>query len=181
MLKSIYEHRLFNADPHPGNYLFPEGGRVVFLDFGCVKEISEPMLAMMRRYFRAAVAATRTDSRADWAEFDRAISEAFRLDPGGELYGLYREFILYCLRPYLKDEPFQFTTDYTGETVGMALRGVKDAVFSKGALPRIPDLPEVRPEFTLLSRLQWGFYSVMTMLGARGNWHRMLPPELRGA
>ena len=28
---------LFNADPHPGNYLFHDDGSVSFLDFGCVK------------------------------------------------------------------------------------------------------------------------------------------------
>jgi len=35
-VESILKHGLFNADPHPGNYLF-QGGKVVFLDFGCVK------------------------------------------------------------------------------------------------------------------------------------------------
>lgn len=28
---------MFNADPHPGNYLFHDDGTVTFLDFGCVK------------------------------------------------------------------------------------------------------------------------------------------------
>lgn len=36
------------------------------------------------------------------------------------------------------------------------------------------------PEYTSLNRLQWGFYSVLAMLRARGNWHRMLLPGLRG-
>ncbi len=27
----------FNADPHPGNYIFHEGGAVTFLDYGCVQ------------------------------------------------------------------------------------------------------------------------------------------------
>ena len=27
---------VFNADPHPGNYFFHPGGKVTFLDFGCV-------------------------------------------------------------------------------------------------------------------------------------------------
>jgi predicted unusual protein kinase regulating ubiquinone biosynthesis (AarF/ABC1/UbiB family) len=30
---------MFNADPHPGNYLFSEGGVVTFLDYGCVQPI----------------------------------------------------------------------------------------------------------------------------------------------
>src|SRR5882757_4468318 len=31
---------LFNADPHPGNYLFHPDGTVTFLDFGCVKRFT---------------------------------------------------------------------------------------------------------------------------------------------
>ena len=30
---------MFNADPHPSNYLFLPDGRVAFLDFGCVQEL----------------------------------------------------------------------------------------------------------------------------------------------
>ena len=29
----------FNADPHPGNYIFHDGGRITFLDYGCVQPI----------------------------------------------------------------------------------------------------------------------------------------------
>ena len=35
---SMFTHGLFNADPHPGNYLFGPG-QVSFLDFGCVKRL----------------------------------------------------------------------------------------------------------------------------------------------
>jgi predicted unusual protein kinase regulating ubiquinone biosynthesis (AarF/ABC1/UbiB family) len=35
--QSIWTHSLFNGDPHPGNYLFLDDGRVAFLDFGCVR------------------------------------------------------------------------------------------------------------------------------------------------
>jgi len=47
-----------------------------------------------------------------------------------------------------------------------------------GIIPRIPRLPPVPADFTFISRLQWGFYSVLTMLRARANWYRMLPPRL---
>ncbi len=42
MWRFVYKGNLvhchFNADPHPGNYLFRDGS-VVFLDFGCVQTI----------------------------------------------------------------------------------------------------------------------------------------------
>src|SRR2546421_6646360 len=37
---SIARFGMFNADPHPGNYLFHDDGTVTFLDFGCVKQLS---------------------------------------------------------------------------------------------------------------------------------------------
>jgi len=37
----VFRHRTLHADPHPGNYLFEEDGRVGLVDFGCVKRFSE--------------------------------------------------------------------------------------------------------------------------------------------
>src|SRR5205823_3342875 len=31
----------FNADPHPGNYIFQPHGRVAFIDYGCVQVIDD--------------------------------------------------------------------------------------------------------------------------------------------
>lgn len=40
----FFEHRVFHADPHPGNFLVRKGPVVVFLDFGAVEEVT-PALA----------------------------------------------------------------------------------------------------------------------------------------
>jgi ubiquinone biosynthesis protein len=40
----FFEHRVFHADPHPGNFLVRPGPVLVFLDFGAVEEVS-PALA----------------------------------------------------------------------------------------------------------------------------------------
>lgn len=47
--KQLFVHRLFHADPHPGNFLVqrgptPETPRIVILDFGAVCEVSEEMV-----------------------------------------------------------------------------------------------------------------------------------------
>lgn len=36
---SIHEHKRFHADPHPGNFLVTDDGKLVVLDFGCVKTL----------------------------------------------------------------------------------------------------------------------------------------------
>ena len=52
VFRSLYEMHAFNGDPHPGNYLFGDGGRVTFLDFGLVKHFTDaeiaPLVSMVK-------------------------------------------------------------------------------------------------------------------------------------
>src|SRR5262249_12439417 len=63
-----------NADPHPGNYVFLDGGRVGFLDFGCIQSFVD------RRLFAVKVhqAALARDEKA----FARAVAVMVRAKPG---------------------------------------------------------------------------------------------------
>ena len=45
--------------------------------------------------------------------------------------------------------------------------------------PKRVKLPPMPGDYTFINRLQWGFYSVLTRLRARVNWHRLLPPDVR--
>jgi predicted unusual protein kinase regulating ubiquinone biosynthesis (AarF/ABC1/UbiB family) len=38
-LGCLYRHREFSGDPHPGNFMLLDDGRVAFLDFGLFKRI----------------------------------------------------------------------------------------------------------------------------------------------
>ncbi len=59
---SYHHYCVFNADPHPGNYVFHDDGSVSFLDFGCVKrfrrEQVESLNVVMRECLRGEVAET---------------------------------------------------------------------------------------------------------------------------
>ena len=87
------KHGIFNADPHPGNYL-ADGGRVGFVDFGSSAELSDEMRAADRRLFLALihrdgeelrhavhseglVAEARTFETAAWREWEEALSAPF--------------------------------------------------------------------------------------------------------
>jgi predicted unusual protein kinase regulating ubiquinone biosynthesis (AarF/ABC1/UbiB family) len=87
------KHGIFNADPHPGNYL-ADGGRVGFVDFGSSAELSDDMRAADRRLFLALihrdgeelrhaahteglVAEARTFETAAWREWEQALSAPF--------------------------------------------------------------------------------------------------------
>jgi ubiquinone biosynthesis protein len=47
LLKQIFMHGFFHADPHPGNILVRGNNQVVFLDFGMVGHITEQMKARL--------------------------------------------------------------------------------------------------------------------------------------
>lgn len=59
--RQLFRHRTLLADPHPGNYLFEDDGRVGLLDFGCVKRFDE---FWMGTYAKAALAAKHDDREA---------------------------------------------------------------------------------------------------------------------
>ena len=52
---SYHRFCVFNADPHPGNYLFHDDGSVSFLDFGCVKRFGREQVEMMNAIARACL------------------------------------------------------------------------------------------------------------------------------
>jgi predicted unusual protein kinase regulating ubiquinone biosynthesis (AarF/ABC1/UbiB family) len=44
----LLEHRVFHADPHPGNFLVRPGPTLVILDYGAVEEVTEPLAEGMK-------------------------------------------------------------------------------------------------------------------------------------
>ncbi len=46
---SLLGHGLFNADPHPGNYVFAPDGGVYFLDFGCTRHLEARQVGLSVR------------------------------------------------------------------------------------------------------------------------------------
>jgi predicted unusual protein kinase regulating ubiquinone biosynthesis (AarF/ABC1/UbiB family) len=51
---SVYHLQHFNADPHPGNYLLMDDGRVAFLDFGMTKKLDREQIELEQKAFDAA-------------------------------------------------------------------------------------------------------------------------------
>lgn len=139
----------FNADPHPGNYLFHEDGGVTFLDFGCVQPISENIRRPAVRAHQAAV-------RGDHAAFDRAISEMLGTH-GGEFGEATRRYTTECFQPLLSDR-FHITPDYAASL----FKGVRTMKKSMSAKDQSFVAPP--PQLALMNRLQFGFYSVIAQL-----------------
>ena len=52
---SLYRHGHFSADPHPGNYMLMDDGRVAFIDFGMNKKLSRQRVEREVRWLRAVI------------------------------------------------------------------------------------------------------------------------------
>jgi hypothetical protein len=76
-LGSFYIDGLFNCDPHPGNYIFLEDGRVVFLDYGC----SRPFTQERREAWIACARAVRGDVPAELEQAGRRVASCRRRCP----------------------------------------------------------------------------------------------------
>lgn len=57
----LLEHRLFHADPHPGNFLVRPGPELVILDYGAVEEVTDALADGMKLVVLGAV--TRNDEQ----------------------------------------------------------------------------------------------------------------------
>jgi predicted unusual protein kinase regulating ubiquinone biosynthesis (AarF/ABC1/UbiB family) len=154
--RSLFALRMLNADPHPGNYLFPSGGRVVFLDFGCVKrfdasyvdrerELARIVIEGRRASFRDAVVATGMVPRPDAFDFD-----------------LHWELLRHQWAPYLEPR-FHFTFEYLR-------RGME---FSRPGNPNLRRLA-IPPPWIWQQRLQWGLHAVLARLDAEGPFRDLL-------
>lgn len=179
---SLYVHHTFNADPHPGNYLFRDDGTVVLLDFGCIKEIPAAMADDMRRYMSAAIRAANTERPEDWAAFRQALTAALALDRGDAAAAdLFDDLFRFMLEPLLFDADFHFTPQWVAKLNDLTVDGKRKLVFGQGRLPRMPKFPPMPADYTFINRVQWGFYSVLTRLDATFNWHALLPDDMRCA
>jgi len=160
---SILIHGEFNADPHPGNYLFGTAPHITFLDFGCVER-----LAPARH--RALVAVHRAAVKRDEDALREALVALF--DTRG---GALEEFVIGFGRRVLApvfDAPFRITESYLKALFGYAL---------SHKLPLLRDRAHARPypaELALLNRLQFGLYSVLARLDVTVDYRALEEPLL---
>jgi predicted unusual protein kinase regulating ubiquinone biosynthesis (AarF/ABC1/UbiB family) len=146
---------MFNADPHPGNYLFPDDQRVIFLDFGCVQAITPTHQERARALHRAALARHE-------AAFADAARHLLNLRGGGYEKASIA-FARRCFQP-LFDSPYHITRQYVAEIVG-TIQELKSFMFKKneGFVP----LPS---GMIFMNRLQFGFYSVLARLNVEADF-----------
>ncbi len=157
---SILVDGVFSGDPHPGNYIFMDDGRICFLDFGLIKRLEGSEIDLVRAPGLAVL-------HRDPAELEESLRALDVIEPGVEVNRerLWELFNV-MLRPIVDDGPFK----YSRKIVGDAFRDV--------ALPDSPyrDIQELLrfPAMLLMwQRYTFGTAAVLGHLEAEANWHRI--------
>jgi predicted unusual protein kinase regulating ubiquinone biosynthesis (AarF/ABC1/UbiB family) len=140
----------FNADPHPGNYLFQPAGQITFLDFGCVQPIEGQRRLDAVEVHRAALA-------RDEAAFARATVVILETH-GGRYEELSIAYSRRCFDPIF-DRPYRITRPYVAGLV----QGVKDLAMDARTM-KAEEIAALPPGILFMNRLQFGFYSVLARL-----------------
>jgi predicted unusual protein kinase regulating ubiquinone biosynthesis (AarF/ABC1/UbiB family) len=149
VFKAVLVEGVLNADPHPGNYIFHEDGRVSFLDFGCVQDLTPDAHSAARGMHEGAVL-------HDVAKFRVAAAKASQTVPG-----LYEndllDYLWRCFEP-LQHSPYHMKREWVAELV-RSTQDMKKHLFGKKSNMTPPPSGIV-----LVNRLQFGFYSVLARL-----------------
>ncbi|MCU0691240.1 MAG: AarF/ABC1/UbiB kinase family protein [Polyangiaceae bacterium] len=173
MMKSLLVHGVMYADPHPGNYRFLGGGRVGFLDFGCVKRLPPEMVRGLKSYMRAVM-------DGDWAEFDRLCVDFMGFDPNDQQsWDLHRSYTLELLIPLATHQSYQCTPEGAKEAVQFLVRGHRRLIKEAEGGPRLPTPVRMPYDLTFVNRLQWGLASIMGGLRTRARFRELTEPWLR--
>jgi predicted unusual protein kinase regulating ubiquinone biosynthesis (AarF/ABC1/UbiB family) len=149
--------RMFNGDPHPGNYLFNADGTVTFLDFGSVKRFSPDQTASMVRIVQATV-----DGDAEGLVKAFGTAGFFATDDAPAPEELLSWFRIQ-LAPVLSPQPFT----YTRELAEGIVRSEFSPVGEFSGVTRRISLP---PDFLLLTRIDLGVTAILAGLGSTGPW-----------
>ena len=148
---------LLHADPHPGNYLFMEGGRIGLLDFGCAKRFDRGFMEEHRSLFRIRI--------GDGAALDHHYRKFRFYDGDDALADRKREALMEMQRvdiaKYHQDRLFNFGDPAHLKSLWTNLRNLLK-------------LGLTTPEFVLYVRAKLGLYSLLQAMNARVNCNAVL-------
>jgi len=158
---SIYHLQHFNADPHPGNYILMEDGRVAFLDFGMTKKLDREQILLEQRAFDAA-------SRNDPEAFRQALHDLGFVKKPSKLDA---ERLLDHMRVVggwfvTEDRDLEITP----RRVMKIIEATNDPRSEYFDLMRRESLPA---EELMGRRMEIGVVAVLGQLRAKRNWHRI--------
>jgi predicted unusual protein kinase regulating ubiquinone biosynthesis (AarF/ABC1/UbiB family) len=156
----MYRHHQFSGDPHPGNSLLLDDGRMAFLDFGLFKRIpaavAEYELAVQRLGIEG-----RGQELIDKLHEGGFIGRPEFYTPDGILEQ-FHDFTWW----YTSDEEVQLEPEIATQVM-IEMSDPRSSYFGKMRHETLP------PDHLFGRRLEVLTLAVMSQLRAKGNWHRI--------
>jgi predicted unusual protein kinase regulating ubiquinone biosynthesis (AarF/ABC1/UbiB family) len=159
---SLYRHGHFSADPHPGNYMLMDDGRVAFIDFGMNKKLSRERVAQEIRWLRAVIerdADALREQLAALGYFDPADAQVT-----GELLLSHA----WSLGWWWLEDHGDVTIDR--DLIAKLMVDAGDPRSEYWDLMRRETIP---PDVVFAQRMVGLTFAVIGQLGATANWHRI--------
>jgi predicted unusual protein kinase regulating ubiquinone biosynthesis (AarF/ABC1/UbiB family) len=156
----MYRHHQFSGDPHPGNSLLLDDGRMAFLDFGLFKRLPRAIAEFELEVQRLGVEG-RGEELLEKLHDGGFVQDPSRYTPEGIL-AQFRDFTWW----YTVDGEVELTP----EIATKVMIEMSDPRSSYFAQMRHETLP---PDHLFGRRLEMLTLAVMSQLRARGNWHRV--------
>lgn len=163
-LGTLYLHGLFNCDPHPGNYLFLDDDRIVFLDYGCVREFPEERRWVWVEMCKVVAADDRPRIQALARQVGFIPESVEEYDEEAFL-----KLARYIYAPYLEDSPYDFRAHPPQQTFR--------EMFLENANLFKMDMPA---DAVFLNRITFGLVSLMTELGSAINVYQLAHAYFEG-
>ncbi len=158
--ETMYRHRAFSGDPHPGNLLRMPDGKVAFLDFGLFKEISPAAAELELSSARAIIEENPPELHRLFTK-GGFISDPERLSPD-------------ALFAYAADAVGWYTSDREVElTPEFAAKVVLESSDPRSSHFDVMRHQQINTEHVLGRRLELLTLAVLCDLHVRGNWHRV--------
>jgi predicted unusual protein kinase regulating ubiquinone biosynthesis (AarF/ABC1/UbiB family) len=156
----MYRHHQFSGDPHPGNSMLLDDGRMAFLDFGLFKRIPAEIAEFELQTARLGIAG---DGEALVEHLHRGgfIGQTKYYTPEGILEQ-FHDLTWW----YTTDEEVALTPEIATEIV-IEMSDPRSTHFAKMRHETLP------PDHLFGRRLEMLTLAVMSQLRARGNWHRI--------
>lgn len=158
---SYCHHYRFNADPHPGNFLFHEDGSVSFLDFGSIKRMRREQVEMILAIYRECL---RNDVRGTWrASVEAGIWRSTDPVTPEEVFAFWRE-----------DNVLVWAQGRFVATPGNVAKAMQRRFSPTGPSANALRYCTMPPEYMLLAKAEIALASVIAWLRPGNDWIALL-------
>lgn len=164
---SMNRFLLFSADPHPGNYLLLDDGRVAFLDFGLVRAIDPGTHQNLLEIMQALIANDKERER-------RALESMGILSARTPEIDSIWDHLIELNKPVLVDGPFKIDQAVVQKAAEAGFDPRSEAFQSLRRL----GVPGIMITF---NRMSFGVHSLLGRLEATNNWRSIARELWEGA